>query len=226
MGEREKNISRQPEPENGDKERELNWVEENRAFLYAISTTVAAQVGRGALFVDTTTQLPGRGHPLSYRVEGEIEPDEMLQNLLQEYDPHREFIVTLLKADGQASTYLGKAPEEMGWWDAMATPTAVEEQERGKLTEIPKALFDLGQIVVTRGAAEETKNIGRHPIQLIAKHVEGEWGDLPPEDIQENELSLEKGYRLFSAYNIEGAKFYVITEWDRSYTTALLPSEY
>jgi hypothetical protein len=61
---------------------------------------------------------------------------------------------------------------------------------------------------------------------LLARHVEGKWGDLDEHDVMENEQSVDQGYRIFSAYNIEDARFYVITEWDRSYTTVLLPEEY
>ena len=47
------------------------------------------------------------------------------------------------------------------------------------------------------------------------------------EDRAENELSLENGYRLLSAYTVStGAKIWIITEWDRSVTTILLPEEY
>jgi hypothetical protein len=106
-------------------------------------------------------------------------------------------------------------------------PQSPEEINQPENEPIPKALFELGQIVVTPGAIEAAQEIGRHPVQFIARHAEGKWGDLPEEDVAENELSLERGYRLFSAYKFEsGHKFYVITEWDRSVTTVLLPSEY
>ena len=84
----------------------------------------------------------------------------------------------------------------------------------------------MGQIVVTTGAVRVLQRLERHPVQLLARHVTGDWGTLPEEDIAENAFSLEHGYRLFSAYVIEDAKFYVITEWDRSVTTVLLPEEY
>jgi hypothetical protein len=103
------------------------------------------------------------------------------------------------------------------------TPEAKGSLAKG---EIPKALFDLGQIVVTQGAIGVLQRTDRHPVQLIARHVAGDWGDLPEQDVAENKLSLEQGFRIFSAYNIEDTKFYVITEWDRSVTTVLLPEEY
>lgn len=90
----------------------------------------------------------------------------------------------------------------------------------------PEMRFDLGDIVVTAGAHFTLQRLNRHPIQLVARHVEGDWGDLDEHDIRENEQSADQGFRVVSAYNIDDAKFYVITEWDRSYTTVLLPEEY
>ena len=61
----------------------------------------------------------------------------------------------------------------------------------------------------------------------LRRHVEGDWGDLCMEDKLANETALLRGDRLFSAYHTEtGVKFYVITEWDRSVTTVLLPEDY
>jgi len=52
-------------------------------------------------------------------------------------------------------------------------------------------------------------------------------GEVPPVDIKENELSLQQGFRLLSAYRTNaGEKLWVITEADRSSTCILLPEEY
>jgi hypothetical protein len=49
---------------------------------------------------------------------------------------------------------------------------------------------------------------------------------LDKSDRQENDLSLVKGFRLLSAYDLaDGTRLWVITEADRSVTTLLLPSE-
>jgi hypothetical protein len=93
--------------------------------------------------------------------------------------------------------------------------------------EEKRPLFDLGQTLATPGALNALGEAGENPIAYLFRHVTGDWGDLEEEDIQENELSLQKGYRLFSAYHLNsGVKIYVITEWDRSVTTILLPEEY
>ena len=68
---------------------------------------------------------------------------------------------------------------------------------------------------------------GQHPVELLARHVTGDWGDLCDEDKAENELSVEQGFRILSAYELQtGTKLWVITEADRSATTFLLPDEY
>ncbi len=61
----------------------------------------------------------------------------------------------------------------------------------------------------------------------LARHSMGDWGELCQEDIDENNRALEQGSRLLSAYtSASKVKFWIITEWDRSVTTVLLPSEY
>lgn len=94
--------------------------------------------------------------------------------------------------------------------------------------EPPKRpLFELGQTVATPGALEALGLAEENPLAYLVRHVTGDWGDLPEEDIQENRFSLEHGLRIFSAYHLStGTKIYVITEHDRSVTTILLPEDY
>ena len=90
-----------------------------------------------------------------------------------------------------------------------------------------RSLFPLGQVVATPGALAAIENAGQQPGDFLARHVSGDWGDVPPEDIDENEFSLKHGLRLLSAYHTSaGKKFWVITEADRSSTCILLPEEY
>ena len=100
--------------------------------------------------------------------------------------------------------------------------------------------FGLGHVVMTRGVQEA---IEKHPegkgmeelVHIIYnRHADGDWcnsGDLDEHDVQANEDALASDRRLFSLYYLSdgterGTKVYVITEWDRSVTTALLPDEY
>jgi hypothetical protein len=85
--------------------------------------------------------------------------------------------------------------------------------------------FPLGQVVITRPALAELYDADIRA--ALARHHAGDWGELDAYDLAENELSLQQGYRLLSAYtSSSGTKFWIITEADRSVTTVLLPSDY
>jgi len=90
-----------------------------------------------------------------------------------------------------------------------------------------KSLFDLGQLVATPGALASLEKTGQNAMDFLSRHVGGDWGELPKEDKDENQFSLDKGFRLLSSYRTTaGDKLWVITEADRSHTTLLLPEEY
>jgi len=90
-----------------------------------------------------------------------------------------------------------------------------------------KPLFDLGQLVATPGALAALEKTGQNAIEFLARHVTGDWGEIPEEDKKENQLSLDRGFRLMSSYRTTANDVvWVITESSRSHTTLLLPSEY
>src|SRR4051812_10980348 len=90
-----------------------------------------------------------------------------------------------------------------------------------------RALFALGNIYATPGALQALAEAEQIPEEFIIRHVTGDWGSLPKEDIAENERALKYGNRIFSAYTLaDGTRLWLITEWDRSATTLLLPAEY
>jgi hypothetical protein len=102
-----------------------------------------------------------------------------------------------------------------------------EREQRDPEDSGPKPLLELGQVVGTPGAIRALAEAKQDPAELLTRHVTGDWGDLPDEDKEENELSVRRGLRIFSAYKLDtGTKVWVITEWDRSVTTLLLPEEY
>jgi hypothetical protein len=87
--------------------------------------------------------------------------------------------------------------------------------------------FALGRVVATPGALRALERAEQLPAEFLDRHVNGDWGEVPEEDKQENEFSIEHGFRILSAYTTSaGEKIWAITEADRSYTTLLLPSEY
>jgi hypothetical protein len=90
-----------------------------------------------------------------------------------------------------------------------------------------KPLFDLGQLVATPGALAALEKAGQNAMDFVSRHVRGDWDELCEEDRKENELSVEKSFRIFSSYKTNaGERLWVITEANRSHTTVLLPEEY
>jgi hypothetical protein len=92
---------------------------------------------------------------------------------------------------------------------------------------VRKPLFDLGQVVATPGALAALERAHQGPGEFLARHVSGDWGEVPEEDKTENEFSLLNDTRILSAYRTKlGERLWILTEADRSVTTILLPEEY
>lgn len=85
--------------------------------------------------------------------------------------------------------------------------------------------FPLGRIVTTPGVAE--KILIYDQIGALHRFRNRDWGEMDVEDIRSNDQALRDGERLLGSYTgSNGEKFWIITEWDRSVTTLLLPDEY
>jgi len=90
-----------------------------------------------------------------------------------------------------------------------------------------RPLFSLGQCVATPGALAALEEAGQTPSDFLARHQNGNWGEIHPDDKGMNEQALEDGARIFSVYTTsKGVKLWVITEADRASTCILLPDEY
>ncbi len=91
-------------------------------------------------------------------------------------------------------------------------------------------MVTLGRIVYTQGIAAEIESgkITEHDLRrLLIRHQNGDWGNLGAEDKAANDYAAKHGERILSSYIVDGiGKVWVITEWDRSVTTILFPSEY
>lgn len=85
--------------------------------------------------------------------------------------------------------------------------------------------FVCGMVVVTSNVVS---TIHAEDVRAaLGRHTRGDWGNVCSEDWESNESGLREGARLFSVYHDRnGVTFCIITEWDRSYTTVLLPDEY
>ena len=66
-------------------------------------------------------------------------------------------------------------------------PGDTEKRSQPEKEAMPKALFEMGQIVMTPGAQITIEAAQLHPVQLLARHVTGDWGNLPEEDVEEND---------------------------------------
>ncbi|HHK6067806.1 hypothetical protein [Neisseria subflava] len=107
------------------------------------------------------------------------------------------------------------------------------------LADLPEnlpVLFPVGRVVYTRSLDNwAQENLPRDLYEnnlyikiLLDAHQCGVWDDLPPDDAKTNRLALKPGEegRIFSSYTVADHKIWVITEWDRSVTTFMLPSDY
>ncbi len=85
-------------------------------------------------------------------------------------------------------------------------------------------LFPLGRTVITIRAQGEL-----HPYDVrlaLYRHARGDWGEIDPEDVAENERALLEPCRLISVYrDRHQTRFHIITEADRSITSISLPEE-
>lgn len=87
--------------------------------------------------------------------------------------------------------------------------------------------LELGLMHATPGARRALEESGQTPFEFLERHAAGDWGEISAGDQAENELSLQEGFRVISAYRLRtGVEIFVITEADRRYTTILLPEEY
>ena len=92
---------------------------------------------------------------------------------------------------------------------------------------ITNPLFNLGDVFATPQSICVLNDHGVSVQSLLQRYASGDWGDLCTEDTQANNDALQYGDRLLSSYVISDVcKVWIITEWDRSVTTILLPSEY
>lgn len=87
--------------------------------------------------------------------------------------------------------------------------------------------FTPGRILATPAAVEAIAHANVSLISLLIRHIRGDWGDLAESDRQQNELSVDAGLRILSSFVLPNQQtVWLITEWDRSSTTILLPGDY
>jgi hypothetical protein len=83
--------------------------------------------------------------------------------------------------------------------------------------------FSMGQIVFHGNVTLRLRT--EEVLTALRRHIEGDWGDLLPEDAIANDLAVDRSGRLFSAYGLGRDRFWIITAADRSLTTVLLAED-
>lgn len=87
--------------------------------------------------------------------------------------------------------------------------------------------FKLGRILATPGALEVIADARVPIVDLLIRHLRGDWGEASDSDRQQNEQAIVAGQRIVSSYVLVGGPtVLLITEADRFATTFLLPGEY
>jgi len=88
--------------------------------------------------------------------------------------------------------------------------------------------FASGHAVMTRGVNALVQQGIIDPLHYLHRHLAGDWGDLSEQDKRQNQRALRTGEgNLMSSYRLgDNLTLWIITEWDRSQTTLLLPDEY
>ena len=90
--------------------------------------------------------------------------------------------------------------------------------------------FKLGKLVATKAIAvamEENNKFLKEVHGALDRYITMDWGEMCKEDKDMNDEALKTGDdRIFASYETSRGKIYIITEWDRSYTTILFADEY
>ena len=93
-----------------------------------------------------------------------------------------------------------------------------------------KPKFNLGKVVMTNGVFNNCKLDGVFHLcvgRCLERYAECDWGDTCQEDAEQNDISVREGERILAVYKFHDDRtIWIITEWDRSITTILFPSEY
>jgi len=91
-------------------------------------------------------------------------------------------------------------------------------------------LFKTGEILQTRGLHSligDSPERHNEVVTAFNKYISGNWGNTSPADAEMNNDAVRTGNdRIVAKYRLSFADIFIITEYDRSYTTILLCDEY
>ncbi len=90
--------------------------------------------------------------------------------------------------------------------------------------------FKLGLLTITKGVdfrMRDDPKFAHFVKRSLGRYKAGDWGDTCEEDAKSNDYAVKHGERILAVYDYDKeTKIWIITEWDRSVTTILYPSEY
>lgn len=91
--------------------------------------------------------------------------------------------------------------------------------------------FQLGKLVATRAVADRMqadKAFEKFVYRSLGRYIDGDWGSTDDSDKVLNDNAVKTGEsRIHAAYvDQSDTTIWIITEWDRSVTTVLFPSDY
>jgi hypothetical protein len=82
-------------------------------------------------------------------------------------------------------------------------------------------------VVATPDALQALAESDESALAFLVRHSSGDWGTVCAEDAASNDDAIDTDGRILSSYELKsGVTIWIITEWDRSVTTILLPSDY
>lgn len=87
-------------------------------------------------------------------------------------------------------------------------------------------MFELGDVFITPAPMRLLADANQTGIELLARHQTLDSPELSKSDQQLNREAIKNGDRVLTRYTVSGVRLFIITEWDRSYTTILLADEY
>lgn len=151
-------------------------------------------------------------------------------------DPGKARVATSDEVD-RAIRFYSKGVGRMGPFESQVMEKYADfvREERKPITNVvtfnhsvtESVRLKLGRVVATPGALRMMTDAGINGAVYLERHARGDWGDVSAGDKKLNDEAAQGDGRILSSYNLpNGEKLWIITEWDRSATTLLLPSEY
>lgn len=100
-------------------------------------------------------------------------------------------------------------------------------------TKMSEPKFKIGDLVITSDALEKLAKLNLQADMYLAKHIVGDWGEMPEEDKKLNDLSLSSKDcgDLWSIFVLpDNTRLWIVTtffdSYDMSNTTIMLPEDY